>query len=334
MSQRMNPVARVCSPSTEADSSQLTRRRMLGVAAAAAVTLATSRSFPALFAAEPAPAPATAPSKNKRFKVAGDDLFLDNRRQNLQAFERAQKAGLDGVSVDMGRMPGGKELINNLSKPEVREQFLAESRKTGVEIACLAWFAFYAPRPYFDLPIFPQLLNDWVETLAAMNVKVGFMPLVAADTTLKDDGNFKKAVDHFKKIAPAAEKAGVVLGVESTVNAERYKQFLDAVGSPAVQAFYNPGVGLEHKLDVYADIKSLGKERVCALHLEQGSVPPEDFERRLGDGLIDFKKLREVLLEIDWGGWMTIARSRLKGTTSGHTNMTANAKFLHEMFPE
>jgi sugar phosphate isomerase/epimerase len=308
---------------------------MLELAGAAAATLAVSHAPLSLFAAEPATAPApTTNRKSKRFKVAGDDLFLDNRRQNIQAFDRAQRFGLDGVSVDMGRMPGGKELINNLRKPEVREQFLAESRKTGVEIACLAWFAFYAPRPYYDLPIFPDLLSEWVETLVAMNVKLGFMPLVAKETTLSDETNFKKAVDHFKRIAPAAEKAGVVLGVESTVNADIYKKFLDAVGSPAVQAFYNPGVGLEHKLDVYADIKALGKDRVCALHLEQGSVPPEDFERRLGDGLIDFKKLRETLLDIHWGGWMSIARSRLKGTTSASTNMTANAKFVHEMFPE
>ena len=307
---------------------------MLGLAGAAAATLAVSHALPSLFAAEPATAPAPTTNKNKRFKVAGDDLFLDNRRQNIQAFERARKFGLDGVSVDMGRMPGGKELINNLRKPEVREQFLAESRNTGIAIASLAWFAFYAPRPYYDLPIFPDLLNEWVGTLVAMNVKLGFMPLVAKETTLSDETNFRKAVDHVKKIAPAAEKAGVVLGVESTVNADTYKKFLDAIGSPAVQAFYNPGVGLEHKLDVYADIKSLGKDRLCALHLEQGSVPPEDFERRLGDGLIDFKKLRETLLDIDWGGWMSIARSRLKGTTSANTNMTANAKFVHEIFPE
>lgn len=315
-------------------SNKLTRRQALRFAGSTAAALAFSPWLASMKAAEPSTAPATAPATEKRFKVAGDDLFLNNRRQKLEAFQIAQRCGLDGVSVDMGRMPGGKELINDLRRPEMREQFINESQRTGVEIASLAWFALYAPRPYFDLPIFPDLLNEWVETLAAMNVKLGFIPLVVKETTLSNADNARRAADLFKQVAPAAEKAGVVLGAESHVDADGYKRFLDAVGSPAVQAFYNPGVGLENKFDVYADIKSLGKERICALHIEQGSVPPEDFERRLGDGLIDFRKLRETLLEIDWSGWMSIARSRLKGTTSADTNMTANAKFLHEVFPE
>ena len=312
------------------NSNLVSRRTMLALGASAAATLAVSRR--SLFA-QPASAPAIQTSKNKRFKVAGDDLFLNNR-QKLKAFTVAQKAKLDGLQLDMGSMPGGKELKNALRDPAVRDQFVAESKRTGVEIASLAWFAMYAPRPYYDLPIFPDLLKEWVETMTKMNVKLGFMPLVARETTLADEQNLAKAADFFKQIAPAAEKAGVVLGVESTVNADTYKKFLDAVGSPAVRAFYNPGVGLEHKLDVYADLKSLGKDRICALHLEQGSVPPEDFERRLGDGLIDFRKLRETLLEMDWSGWMSIARSRLKGTTSADTNMAANGKFVHDLFPE
>ena len=77
----------------------------------------------------------------------------------------------------------------------------------------------------------------------------------------------------------------------------------------------------------------IGKARLCALHLEQGSVAPETFERRLGDGLIDFKKLRDAVMEIEWGGWMSIARSRLKGTTSADTNMSANGKSSTIVFP-
>lgn len=313
---------------------ELSRRQALRVAGTAAAALVLSSWAPSSQAAEPSSAPATSPAAEKRFKVAGDDLFLNNRRQKLEAFQIAQRCGLDGVSVDMGRMPGGKELINDLRHPEMREQFMKESQRTGVEIASLAWFALYAPRPYFELPIFPDMLNEWVETLAGMNVKLGFMPLVVEETTLSNPDNAKRAAELFKHIAPAAEKAKVVLGVESNVDADGYKRFLDTVGSPAVRAFYNPGVGLENKFDVYADLRALGKERVCALHLEQGSVPPDDFERRLGDGLIDFKKLRTTLMEMDWSGWMSIARSRLKGTTSADTNMTANAKFVHEVFPE
>ncbi|HEY7089485.1 MAG TPA: TIM barrel protein, partial [Tepidisphaeraceae bacterium] len=284
----------------------------------------------------PATSPVTATARGKRFKVAADDLFLNNRRQNIQAFTIAQKAGLDGVSVDMGSMSGGKALSNKLRDPAVRQQFLDASQKTGVEISSLAFFALYA-WVFPNVPGADDIAAEWVDMLVKMNVKLGHMPLMTKDGTLREPEHaevWQKTVDIYKKVAPLAEKAGVILGVESNIDADGYKRFLDAVGSPNVQAFYNPGVGLENKFDVYKDIKDLGKNRVCGLHLEQGSVPPENFEHRLGDGLIDFKKLREVLLEIEWGGWMNIARSRLKGTTGADTNMLANAKFVHEVFPE
>ena len=313
----------------------MSRRQVLALAGSAAAA-AVWHGGQVRGATAPATAASTARPREKRFKVAADDLFLNNRRQNLQAFRIAQKAGLDGIQVDMGRMPGGKELINELRKPEVRQQFLDESRRTGVEICSLAWFAMYA-RVFPNLPAAIAIAEEWVDTMSKMGVKLGFMPLMTKGGTLREPENaevWQKTVDIFRRVAPQAEKVGVVLGVESNLDADGYKRFLDAVNSPAVQAFYNPGVGLENKFDVYKDIRDLGKDRVCALHLEQGSVPPETFERRLGDGLIDFKRLRDVLLEIEWSGWMSIARSRLKGTTSADTNMSANAKFVHEIFPE
>jgi sugar phosphate isomerase/epimerase len=86
---------------------------------------------------------------------------------------------------------------------------------------------------------------------------------------------------------------------------------------------------------VYEDIRALGKDRVCALHIEQGSVAPETWEHLLGDGLIDFPKLKTVLEDIGWSGWMSIARSRKKGRERKvEENFTANAKFLHDLFTE
>jgi L-ribulose-5-phosphate 3-epimerase len=171
-----------------------------------------------------------------------------------------------------------------------------------------------------------------------MGVKLGFMPLLTPDGTLAEPAHaelWKQTVEIFKRVAPYAEKHDVILSIESNVDADGYKKFLDAVGSPNVRVFYDPGVGLENKFDVYKDIKDLGNDRVAALRLQQGSVKPETWEHRLGDGLIDFKKLRDTLMEMNWGGWMSIARSRLKGTErKAAPNMLANAEYVHKMFPE
>ena len=339
----------------ESEPLRVSRRRMLGLAGSAALLGAMSggRSLLGADTTEPAasqpewsisnsgpvvpPAEPGAVIKNKRFKVAADDEFLNNYRQDLKEFKFAQTAKLDGIVLDMGHMPGGKVLQNRLVDPAVREQFLAESRRTGVEIASLGFLAFYAwlvPR----IPDIDAITHNWVDTLVQMGVKIGFMPLMTPDGTLAEPshaGMVAETVGVFKRVAPYAEKNGVILTVESNVDADGYKKFLDAVGSPAVRVFYDPGVGLETKFDVYQDIKDLGNDRVAALRLQQGSVAPEKFEHRLGDGLINFPKLRDTLMEMNWSGWMSIARSRLKGTErKAAPNMLANAAYVHKMFPE
>jgi sugar phosphate isomerase/epimerase len=311
---------------------EITRRQALAAAAGVAMTI----GLRSLRAAEPAATEPTSQPSNRRFLIAADDLFL-LQRQKLKAFGIAQKCGLDGIGVDMGGMPGGKEINNELRKPEVVQQFLDESKRTGVQIAFLGFFGMYA-HVYADMPIVHQITQEWVELMQKMNVKVGFLPLMTKDGTMREPEHAevrKRSIDILKEIAPQAERAGVVMGIESNLDGDGYKRFLDDVGSPAVKAFYNPGVGLENKFDVYQDIRDLGKDRICALHIEQGSVAPETWEHLLGDGLIDFTKLKAVLMDIGWGGWMSIARSRKKGREKKvEENFTYNAKFLHENFPE
>jgi L-ribulose-5-phosphate 3-epimerase len=341
----------------ESEPMRISRRRVLGLAGSAALLSAMSgaRSLfaadttgPSAATSEPAwsllnsgpvvpPAEPGAIIKNKRFKVAADDEFLNNYRQDLKEFAFAQTAKLDGIVLDMGHMPGGKVLQNHLVDPAVRAKFLAESRRTGVEIACLGFLAMYAwVVPH--VPDIDAMTHNWVDAMVQMGVKLGFMPLMTPDSTLAEPSHaalVKETVEVFKRVAPYAEKNGVILSIESNVGADGYKRFLDAVGSPAVRVFYDPGVGLENKYDVYQDIKDLGNDRVAALRLQQGSVAPEKFEHRLGDGLINFSKLRDTLMEMNWGGWMSIARSRQKGTErKAAPNMLANAAYVHKMFPE
>ena len=334
----------------------VSRRQLLRRTAAAAAVGAAARALGPLAASAAGAPPATGPAGSahnvgpvvapaepgaritgKRFKIAADDEFLNGYRQNLKEFAFAKTAGLDGIVMDMGHMPGGKVLQDHLVDPAVRAAFLAKSRETGVEIACLGFLAMYAwvvPR----VPDIDGILHDWVDTLVQMGVTLGFMPLMTPDSTLAEPAHAKlwgETVAMFKRVAPYAQKHNVILTVESNVNADGYKRFLDAVGSPAVRVFYDPGVGLENHFDVYQDLKDLGTDRVAAIRLQQGAVAPERFEHRLGDGLIDFHKLRDTLLGMDWGGWMSIARSRLKGTErKAAPNMLANAAFLHKAFPE
>ena len=48
-----------------------------------------------------------------------------------------------------------------------------------------------------------------------------------------------EVIRRLKQVAPEAEKAGVILGIESWLNADEHLRILDAVGSPAVQVYYD-----------------------------------------------------------------------------------------------
>ena len=111
------------------------------------------------------------------------------------------------------------------------------------------------------------IAEEWVDTMSKMRVKIEFMPLMTRGGSLREPENaevWQNTVDVFRKVAPQAEKAGVVLGVESNLDVDSYKRFLDAVGSPAVQAFYNPGGRAGGQVRRLQAIPDLGKDRVCA----------------------------------------------------------------------
>ena len=87
-----------------------------------------------------------------------------------------------------------------------------------------------------------------------------------------------------------------------------------------MRVYYNLGDALENGYDIDREIRQLGRERICQVHCKEGEV-------RLGDGAIDFPRVKESLDAIDWRGWLVIERSRLPGR-SVKENFSANARYL------
>ena len=64
--------------------------------------------------------------------------------------------------------------------------------------------------------------------------------------------------DALRELAPAAEKAGVILGLENTISAGRTSG--SWIGrSPAVKVYYDVGNSINQGFDVYKEIVWLGK---------------------------------------------------------------------------
>ena len=141
---------------------------------------------------------------------------------------------------------------------------------------------------------------------------------------LRDDkAGIDEVVRRLKAVAPKAEKAGIALGIESWLNAEQHVEIIDRVGSKAVQVYYDVCNSNDRGYDIYKEIRRLGK-LICEFHAkENGSL--------LGQGKVDFKKVRAALDDIGYSGWIQIEGAVPSGQPMLESYQ-ANCKFMRGIF--
>jgi sugar phosphate isomerase/epimerase len=105
--------------------------------------------------------------------------------------------------------------------------------------------------------------------------------------------------DVLKELAPKAEKAGVILGLEDTISAQDNVRIMDRAGSPALQVYYDVGNSTEGGFDVVKEIRWLGARRICQIHLK-------DNPHYLGEGKIDFPAVMQAITDIHFAGFANL----------------------------
>jgi len=106
-----------------------------------------------------------------------------------------------------------------------------------------------------------------------------------------------------KRLAPKAEKAGVVLALESYLSAEDHLKIIDRVGSPSVQVYYDVANSQEVGLDIFKEIPLLGT-RIVEFHAK-------DTKDLYGKGSMDFPRVRKAMEEIGYSGWFILEGTKM-----------------------
>jgi sugar phosphate isomerase/epimerase len=227
----------------------------------------------------------------------------------------------------MGSLGQRDSFENALADPTVRKQFLDAARQNHLEICSLAMSAFYA-QSFGERPTVPQMLGDCIETMKATGVKIAFLPLGVRGDLVKYPQLRPAIVERLKSIAPVAEKAGVVIGLETALDATSEVKLLEEIASPAIRIYFNFENAIQGKRDLYAELKTLGKSRICQIHCtDQDGVLLQDNPR------IDMAKVKQTLDEMNWSGWLVIERSRdAHDSRDVRRNFGANAKYLKSVF--
>lgn len=285
---------------------RITRREAL--AAAAGTGLILSPALRAL-AAEP----------KRLFQIAACDWSI-GQRGKIAAMETAQEIGLDGVEVSFG--PPGEEV--DLRKEEVRRAYVEAAKKHGVKIASLA-MGMLNSVPYASDPNAERWVQECVEVMPKLNQKVVLLAFFSKGDIKGKPDLQAEVVRRLKRVAPAAERAGVVLGVESWLDANDHLRILDAVGSPAVQVYYDVANMENQGYDIYGEIRRLGRDRICQIHCKENGF-------LLGKGRVDFVKVREALDDIGWSGWLVIEGAVGRGMKM-FDSYVRNQEYLRSLFP-
>lgn len=265
-------------------------------------------------------------NKDQRYKIAVCDWMI-LKRQKLGAFERTAEIGADGLELDMGGLGSRVTFENKLRNPVERQKFLEEAKKHNLEICSIAMSGFYA-QSLAERDIAP-MMDDAINTMVLTGVNVAFLPFGVQGDMVQKPELRPILVEKFKNIvAPRAEAAGVIIGIETALDAEGEVEFLEEVGSKNIQSYFNFANALQNGRDLHKELKTLGKDRICMIHAsDEDKVWLENNDR------IDMPKVKQTLDEMGWSGWLVVERSRDASNPRDVVgNYGANTRYLKSVF--
>ena len=223
-----------------------------------------------------------------------------NLRQSnkVEALALAKRIGFGGVEISFGR-----ELMNDrlpLTDPEMQRQYLAASRQHGVAIAGTHLGILHRNILKSD-PDGQRWVADAIPVTKNLGTRVILVPFFgkgALETREERD----RTAGVLRELAPEAEKAGVVLGLENTISAKDNLWILDRVQSKSVLVYYDVGNSTRNGFDIQKEIRWLGRDRICQFHLK-------DNPHFMGEGSIDFPGVVRAIADIRYSGWAMLETS-------------------------
>jgi sugar phosphate isomerase/epimerase len=229
-------------------------------------------------------------------------------KQDIAAFSAGEKIGLEGIQVSFSE-PGS---AFDLRDANVRKAYYKRVDETGIKMASLG-MGILNQRPLATDPDAIGWVADAIDVMITMKEE---QPDKAPHICLlaffgKGDINGKPelmnaVIAKLKTVAGKAEDHGIILGIESWLSADDHLKIINAVGSKAIQVYYDSANSNKMGYNIYEEVIQIGGERICQVHCkENGNL--------LGEGVVDFKRFKESLHTAGYKGWLIIEGAMPKG---------------------
>ena len=238
---------------------------------------------------------------------------------NPDALPLASRIGFEGVQVSFGR-----RIVNGkmpLDDPEIISRYLSLSSEHKIPIDGTCVDRLHDNGLKSDKLAIKWAL-DAIRLTGALRTKVLLLPFFGKWAIQnQDEGN--AVGDALREIAPEAEKAGVILGLEDTISAEDNVRIMDRAKSKNVSVYYDVGNSTQAGFDVVKEIRWLGKDRICQFHLK-------DNPHYLGEGAIPFPRVMEAIRDIGYTGAANLETDTQAGS-SVETDMRRNLSYIRHV---
>jgi L-ribulose-5-phosphate 3-epimerase len=269
---------------------------------------------------------AQTPNDRQRYKIAVCDWMI-LKRQKLGAFQLAKDIGADGVEVDMGGLGNRPTFDSKLGDPTIRQQFVNTAKSLKLEISSIAMSGFYA-QSFAEREGVEKTVQDCLDTMSALQVKVAFLPLGVAGDLVKFPHLRPAIIERLKYVGKQAEKQGLIIGIETALDAKSEVELLKEIDSSAIKIYFNFANPLQNGRDIYEELRILGKKNICQIHCTD-----EDGVWLQNNTRLDMKKIKQILDKMNWKGWLVIERSRdATDPRNVKKNFGANTAYLKEIF--
>jgi alpha-L-rhamnosidase len=262
----------------------------------------------------------------EQYKIAVCDWMM-LKRQKIGAIELARDLMADGLELDIGGLGKNPTFQNGLRDGVMRERFIAECNRMGVQFSSLALSAFYG-QSFADRENYVELMEDCIETMQALGIRVAFLPLGNQCDIAKNPALYPVVLERLRVVAKMAERAGVVIGVETTLTAKKEARMIDDINSPGVRSYVNFSAILKRKGNIVRDLKTLGAKRIVQIH-----VSNTDGFWIENDPALPMNEIKKTLDQMGWKGWLVVERSRdVRDVHNVRKNFGANVAFLKRFF--